>query len=128
MRVGANELRLLEHFTNVGPMSVREASDSFGQEHGIGITTVQQMMERLRKKELLKREQIDGLWVYRVAQSRESLLKGVVKDFVDRTLGGSLEPFALYLADRSKVSPDLIDELRRLSADLSDEVEKNDGK
>jgi len=111
----------------VGPMSVREAADSFGQEQGIGLTTVQQMMDRLRKKELLQREQVGGIWIYSGVESRENVLKGVVKDFVERTLGGSLEPFALYLADRSSVSDKDLNELRQIVERLSPEVEKNRG-
>jgi predicted transcriptional regulator len=127
VRIGAIELRLLEHITNTGPMSVREAADSFGKEHGVGLTTVQQMMDRMRKKELLQRDQIGGTWIYRSVESRETLLKGVVKDFVERTLGGSLEPFALYLADRSTVSEQTMTELRNIVGLLSSEVEKENG-
>ncbi len=128
MRVGAIEFRLLEHFTNSGPKSVREAADSFGKEHGVGLTTVQQMMERLRKKQLLQREQVAGIWIYKAVESREQVMKDVVKDFVERTLGGSLEPFALYLADRSKVNDAHLNELRDLVDRLSSDVEKDDGK
>jgi len=127
MRVGAIELRLLEHCTAVGATSVREAADSFGKEQGIGLTTVQQMMDRLCKKGLLKREKRDGIWVYRTVESREEVLKGVVRDFVDRTLGGSLEPFLLYLADPSTATNERVDEMRRIVDALSAEVEKHDG-
>lgn len=127
VRIGAIELRLLQHITKTGPMSVREAADSFGKEHGVGLTTVQQMMDRMRKKELLQREQVNGTWVYRSVESREELLKGVVKDFVERTLGGSLEPFALYLADRSSVSEQTLTELRSIVGQLSSEVEEDNG-
>jgi len=123
MRVGAIELRLLEHISKVGPTSVREAAESFGKEHEIGLTTVQQMMDRLRKKSLLTREQVGGIWIYRGVESRENVLKGVVRDFVERTLGGSLEPFALYLADRSSVSEETLTELRQIVAKLSDEAD-----
>jgi predicted transcriptional regulator len=132
MRVGAIELRLLEHVAAAGPTSVRDASDTFGREHGIGLTTVLQMMERLRKKELLERHRVEGIWVYRGVESRENVLKGVVMDFVDRTLGGSLEPFMLYLADRSKVSEAQLQEVReiveRLSGEASGEAERDHGK
>jgi len=128
VRVGAIELRLLEHLTKSGPMSVREAADSFGRDHEIGLTTVQQMMDRLRKKELLSRGQVSGIWIYKAVESRENVLKGVVKDFVERTLGGSLEPFALYLADRSNISDDHLNELRQIVEKLSPEVEKENGK
>jgi predicted transcriptional regulator len=128
MRVGAVELRLLEHCTAVGPTSVREAAETFGREHSLGLTTVQQMMERLRKKELLCRDRVDGIWLYRAVNSRENMLKGVVQDFVERTLGGSLEPFALYLADRKGVSEAQLQELRQLVEKLDAEKGKGDGK
>ena len=106
---------------------MREAADTFGKEHGVGLTTVQQMMDRLRKKELLQREKVAGIWIYRGVESREQVMKGVVKDFVERTLGGSLEPFALYLADRSKVNDAHLAELRLIVDQLSSDVEKDDG-
>ena len=128
MRVGAIELRLLEHCSKVGPTTVREAADSFGKEQGSGLTTVQQMMERLRKKQLLQREQVDGVWVYQGVESRDNVLKGVVRDFVERTLDGSLEPFLLYLADPSTATKQRVDELRSIVERLSTEVEKEDGR
>jgi len=85
------------------------------------------MMERLRKKTLLQRQKVNGIWVYRGVESRESVLKGVVKDFIDRTLGGSIEPFMLYLADPSNESSDRLDEVRRIVERLSSEVEDGDG-
>lgn len=128
MRVGAIELRLLEYLAGSGPVSIRDAADGFGREQGIGLTTVQQMMERLRKKELLRREQVNGIWLYSPVETRETMLKGVVQDFVERTLGGSLEPFALYLADqKTTVSREKLAELRQLVERLSDEVD-GDGK
>ena len=128
MRVGAIELRLLEHCTATGPITVREAAETFGKEQGIGLTTVQQMMERLRNKGLMTRERAGGVWVYRGVETRENLMKAVVKDFVERTLGGSLEPFALYLADASTLSGRQLEEVKRLAAQLSSDVEKSDGK
>jgi predicted transcriptional regulator len=86
------------------------------------------MMDRLRKKELLRRERVDGIWIYRGVETRENLLKSVVRDFVERTLGGSLEPFALYLADRSTLSNEDLEEVRQVVARLSNDVEKGHGK
>jgi predicted transcriptional regulator len=45
-------------------MAVWQAAETFGWEHGLVITTVSQMMERLRKKGVLEREQVDGVWTY----------------------------------------------------------------
>jgi predicted transcriptional regulator len=127
MRVGAIELRLLEFLNSAGPTSVRDASNSFGKEQGVGLTTVQQMMERLRQKGLLERYREGGIWIYRTKESRETVLQGVVADFVDRTLGGSLEPLALYLTDRSKVSPEEFEKLRQIVNRIPGETEGDSG-
>jgi len=113
----------MEHIAKVGATTVRSAADTFGVEQGIGLTTVLQMMERLRKKGHLTRRQGEGGWIYEPVESRENVLKGVVGDFVERTLGGSLEPLALYLADPSKVSPEELRQLKAMMERLSDEVE-----
>jgi predicted transcriptional regulator len=59
-------------------------------------------------------------------ESRENIMKGVVRDFVERTLGGSLEPFMLYLADRSTLSEKDLAEVREIAERLSSEVDKDD--
>ena len=125
MRVGATELRLMRLIAEQGPMTVRQAADSFGRDHGVVITTVQQMMDRLRKKGLLEREQVDGVWTYRAVESKDGVMRGVVRDFVERTLGGSIEPFALYLASKPNISDEEVDQLRAIVERLSKERERD---
>jgi predicted transcriptional regulator len=74
----------------------------------------------------LTREQVGGVWVYRAVQSREKVLRDVVKDFVERTLGGSLEPFALYLADPTNVTKEDLAQLRAIVDKLDDAKESRD--
>lgn len=125
MRVGAMELRLMRVIAEQGPMTVRQAAETFGKEQGVVITTVQQMMERLRKKGVLEREQVDGVWTYRTVETQDGVLRGVVRDFVERTLGGSLEPFALYLASRPDIPDAEVERLREIMERLSDERERD---
>lgn len=119
------ELRLVKVIADQGPMTVRQAAETFGKEQGVVITTVQQMMERLRKKGVLDREQVDGVWTYRTVENQDGMLRGVVHDFVERTLGGSLEPFALYLADKPNISDAEVARLREIVERLSDERERD---
>ena len=112
-KLGTEELRLLRLIAERGPTTVREASDSYGVEAGVRLTTVGQMMERLRKKGLLERDSQDGTFRYRSTVSADQLLEGVVRDFVQNSLGGSLSPFALYLS-KGDVSQDEIAELRKI--------------
>lgn len=125
MRVGAMELRLSRWIAERGPMTVRQAAETFGKEHEVVITTVQQMMERLRKKGVLEREQVDGVWTYRSVETQDGMLRGVVQDFVERTLGGSLEPFALYLSANPDISDAEVDRLKQIVERLSEERERD---
>lgn len=116
------ELKLLRLIAEHGPWTVREASDAYGAANGVRLTTVQQMMERLRKKGALIREpSLRGL-LYRSTATAEELLGGAVRDFVDRSLEGSLSPFAMYLAERGHTIPDHeIAELKRIIERLSED-------
>jgi hypothetical protein len=53
------------------------------------------------------------------------MLRGVVQDFVERTLGGSPEPFALYLSSNPDISDAEVDRLRQIVERLSDAREKD---
>ena len=124
--LGSEELRLLRFIADNGPMTIRHAADTFGAESGVTRSTVQVMMERLRQKGALERLKADGGFLYGSTTPRERLLSGVVKDFVERALGGSLQPFMLYLAERENLSDEDLNNLRDLVEKL-DEEKSGDG-
>ena len=76
------------------------------------------MMERLRAKGYLDRRQAEGVFHYVPRESSGELLHGVVRDFVERTLGGSVSPFVAYLTETEEVSDSELAELERLVAKL----------
>jgi predicted transcriptional regulator len=41
-------------------------------------------------------------------------MKGLVADFVRRSLGGSLSPFVSYLVDSGELSKDEVEQLKKL--------------
>jgi predicted transcriptional regulator len=118
LKIGSEELRLLRLIAERGPTTVREASETYGSAAGVRLTTVGQMMERLRKKGLLHREQDLGTLRYTSTVTSEELLEGVVREFVQNSLGGSISPFALYLAGGGTISDEELAELRRTLDDL----------
>jgi len=120
--LGSEELRLLSFIADHGPITIRQAADTFGAESGITRSTVQVMMERLRTKGVLTRIPGEGGFVYRSTAPRERLMTGVVKDFVERALGGSLQPFMLYLSERENMSEKELAQLRH----LVEKLEKGD--
>jgi predicted transcriptional regulator len=112
--IGDQELALLRHVAEAGPVSVGEVVETFGTPRGLARSTVLTMMERLRQKGYLAREPVEGIYHYRADSSPGELLQGAVRSFVEKTLAGSVSPFVSYLTERSEVSDEELVELEQL--------------
>lgn len=112
--LGEQELDALRFVAENGPISAGQAARDFGVNRGLARTTVLTMMERLRQKGFLRRRLIDGVFLYSPAVDRQVVLTNLVADFVERSLGGSLAPFATYLSDSGRLSEKEIESLRRI--------------
>ena len=121
--LGDQELEVLQFIAGRAPVSVREVADEWGTPRGRARTTVLTMMERLRKKGFLLRDGAEtgdsGAYRYRPAVAPTAVLNQLVRDFVQKTLGGSVTPFVAYLADTPDgLTKTEVDELKRLVADM----------
>lgn len=112
------ELKLLSYINDHHPITVREVADHFAESDAYARTTVLTLMERLRKKGHLIREQIDGLQRYSPVVPKESMQQSLVRDFVSRALGGSVSPFVAFLTREAQVSDTELEDLKRLVAEL----------
>ncbi len=84
-------------------------------------TTALNTMERLRKKGFLRREKLDGIFKYFPAGGKVRLFEGLVDDFVETVLGGSITPLVAYLTARVEADPAEVAELKRLVERLEGE-------
>jgi predicted transcriptional regulator len=116
--VGDQELALLRYVAETGPSSVGEVVEGFGEPRGLARSTVLTMMERLRQKRHLEREQVDGVYRYFSPVSEDDLLRGAVRSFVEKTLAGSVSPFVAYLTETGEVSDNELAELEDMVARL----------
>lgn len=115
------ELEVMRFVSENDPISVRDAADRFEKDRGLARTTILTVMERLRKKGYLKRSLQDGIFLYSPVVEQAQLMRGIVEDFVEKTLGGSLAPFVAYLSDARGLTEEQLTELRSI---LNDEEEK----
>ena len=111
--LGDQELTLLRYVTDHAPVTVREAAEQFGEPHNLARTTILTMMERLRQKNYLTRFKDQGAFQYQPVVAKTELMQSLVKDFVEKSLGGSLSPFVAYLTE-AKLSERERADLRRL--------------
>ena len=125
-RLGRAEAEVLRYIADHCPATVREVADHFTATKGNTKTTVLNMMERLREKGFLVRESVDSLYRYSPSQPAATMLRDLVRDFVDEMLGGSLEPFAAYLAQKPNVSEVEIVRLRETITLLESENVTNE--
>ena len=116
--IGDQELALLNWVAARRGATVGEAAEEYGGARGLARSTVLTMMERLRAKGHLERRQVAGVYRYSTTRPAGETMRGVVASFVEKTLGGSLSPFAAYLADAESVSPEELAELERTVARL----------
>jgi predicted transcriptional regulator len=116
--LGPLETEILRYIGEHYPISVPEVADHVAQTTGHARTTVLTVMDRLRRKGFLIRQKIDGVFRYSPKVPNSELMRGLVKDFVDTTLGGSISPFVAYIAEGESVSEDDLKLLTRLVKNL----------
>lgn len=116
--VGRAESEVLRYVADRSPATVREVADHFAETKGLTKTTILNVMERLREKGFLIREPGEGGFRYSPAQPKGKMMRDLVKDFVDEMLGGSLEPFTAYLADKPRIDDAELARLKEVIAQL----------
>jgi predicted transcriptional regulator len=116
--IGDQELALLQHVGERGDASVGEVAADFGEPRGLARSTVLTMMERLRGKAYLRREQVDGVYRYATTAEQAEVVRSAVGSFVEKTLQGSVSPFVAWMSQRAEVSDGELAELEALVAKL----------
>src|SRR5438876_2052613 len=111
--LGELQLEILRFLSAHGPLSVGEVTARFGEPRGLARTTVLTVMERLREKGFLTRTRHAGLFEYAPSVPKAELLRHLVQDFVEKTLGGSLSPLAVYLASAQNITEEELAELKQ---------------
>jgi predicted transcriptional regulator len=115
--LGRAESEVLRFIAERHPISVREVAESFGD---VRKTTILNVMERLREKGFLTREPQNGIFQYSPTQTQATLMRGLVAEFVDTMLGGSVEPFAAYLAEKETLTETELARLKEIIAKLEE--------
>jgi predicted transcriptional regulator len=121
--LGDLELAVLRHISDHGPLTVGAVASGFGAPRGLARTTVLTVMERLRGKGYIRRRKVGGVYEYSARLPKADVLKGLVRDFRERVLEGTLEPFVAYLAEERDLSDEEIEALRHLLDELESERE-----
>jgi predicted transcriptional regulator len=97
----------------LGPATVRQVYENLLERRKIAYTTVMTMMNILEQKGHLKKRQGDRAFVYASARPEKQVIRGMVREFVDRVFNGAAEPLLLHLVEDDQLSKEDLEEMRR---------------
>jgi len=108
------EWEVMKTFWIEGPMAARDVYNALPDGHGWAYKTVKTLLSRLVAKGALDYEQIGNSYLYRPVFSRDQLTSKEVRGFVDRVLDGSLSPILAHFIEKTELSNEELNRLRKL--------------
>ena len=123
--LGDLEAAVMAHVWDVGPCDVKAAHQIIGRRRHITLNTVQSTMERLHRKGFLDRQKVSHAYVYSARVTREGFGAQVVREVVDRFLGGKPAPMLAAFVDFAARVGD--DELARLEQLITAQRQRRNG-
>jgi BlaI family penicillinase repressor len=111
------ELEIMKVIWRSGPVTVREVYEALLERRKVAYTTVMTMMNILEQKGHLRRTARDRAYVYQAARPQKQVVRGMVREFVDRVFNGAAEPLLMHLVEDRRVSEKDLNEIRRMLRD-----------
>jgi predicted transcriptional regulator len=108
------ELEIMKIVWERDRATVRDVYESLLERRKIAYTTVMTMMNILEQKKYLRKSAEDRAYIYRPARPKQQVIKGMVREFVDRVFNGSAEPLLVHLIEDRKLTNKDLDEIARM--------------
>jgi BlaI family transcriptional regulator, penicillinase repressor len=108
------ELQIMKIMWQLGTATVRDVYEAIRKQRKLAYTTVMTVMNVLEQKKYLKRRLADRAYVYQVARSRDQVIKGMVKDFVNRVFDGAAEPLLVRLVKDRHLSSEELEKISQM--------------
>ena len=127
LSLGELELEVLKIIWERQPCTVQDVAEVMRERRGLARTTVLTVMQRLHKKELLKRRKHEGIYHYSTTEERSAVMSGLIQQFLDRVLDGSALPFIAYLAEAKGLTQEQSEGLRKIGRHLDRKPGEEEG-
>ena len=108
------ELEIMKIVWRLGKATVRAVYEELVERRKIAYTTVMTVMRTLEQKGYLKSSQDERAYVYQPARPKNQVIKGMVKEFVDRVFNGSAERLVAHLLEDRRLSESELREIARM--------------
>lgn len=111
------ELQILDVLWHRGPSTVRQVHEALAAARETGYSTTLKMMQVMRDKGLVVRDDSIRPQVYRAARSRQQTQLRILDDLVQKAFGGSAKRLVMQMVSANRVSPEELAEIERLVAE-----------
>jgi predicted transcriptional regulator len=115
------ELAILRILWSRGASTVREVHESLSRDRPAAYTTALKMLQIMMEKGLVRRDDSDRTHVYQPRLTEEQTQRQLVRDLLDRAIGGSSSKLVLQALSARRATPEELGEIRKL-------IESRDGK
>ncbi len=117
------EWKIMKFIWQHDACAARDVCRAAGEEFGWAVSTVKTILRRLVEKGHLKTTRVGNSFLYRPALGALHSLYASADTLLDNALDGTVAPLLAYMAQKSDLSPNELDELRNLLDQLSPEEE-----
>jgi BlaI family transcriptional regulator, penicillinase repressor len=97
------ELEIMKVVWPLGSATVRDVYEALRARRPIAYTTVMTLMKIAERKGYLRRRRQGRAFVYRAAQPRNRVIRGMIREFIDRVFNGSAEPLLVHLVGTRRI-------------------------
>ncbi len=108
------ELEILKILWRDGPLAVSDVRETLSGFRKLAHTSVMTIMGIMTEKKYLSRKKGAGRYIYKARISRESTLRGMLGDIVERVFEGSASAAMVNLLETSDLDAKELRELRKI--------------
>lgn len=109
--LGELEIAVMDHVWATGEVTAKAAHGTLGEARGITLNTVQSTLERLHRKQLLKRTKRGHAYCYSARVTREELVGGLFNEVLARFGGDPDASMAAFVEAAERLSDEALDAL-----------------
>ena len=108
------EWKVMRLLWGKSPQPAYDLTVELSRQEGWSTSTVKTLLSRLQKKKAIQVQRYKNLFLYSPAVTEQECIAREADSFLDRMFGGSVEPLLVHFANRRKVTPAHLEQLRRV--------------
>lgn len=112
--LGDLEVDVMGIVWDMNTATVKDVFEVMYKRRGLAYTTIMTVMNRLAIKGILSQDKSAVPYIYRPLVARDEMATSMVREVVDRVLGGSASTVMSYLIDDENIDAAEIDKLKKL--------------